>query len=120
MPNDVGNHPHAEELRKLWASVWTLREVDEREAFGIYHRQVYGAVLVQIGVNATPAGVLIALDREEKGRGELSATQEVSRDYGLPVTAIATLSDILATLRARPADREHVERIEEFRRRYGV
>ncbi len=69
---------------------------------------------------ATPAGVLIALDREEKGKGELSATQEVSRDYGLPVTAIATLSDILATLRGRPADREHVERIEEYRRRYGV
>ena len=69
---------------------------------------------------ATPAGVLIALDREEKGKGELSATQEVSRDYGLPVTAIATLSDILATLRARPADREHVERIEEYRRRYGI
>lgn len=69
---------------------------------------------------ATPAGVLIALDREEKGKGELSATQEVSRDYGLPVTAIATLSDILATLRGRPADRDHVERIEEYRRRYGV
>jgi orotate phosphoribosyltransferase len=69
---------------------------------------------------ATPAGVLIALDREEKGKGELSATQEVSRDYGLPVTAIATLSDILATLRDRPADREHVERIEEYRRRHGV
>jgi orotate phosphoribosyltransferase len=69
---------------------------------------------------ATPAGVLIALDREEKGKGELSATQEVSRDYGLPVTAIATLSDILATLRARPADGEHVERIEAYRRRYGV
>ena len=69
---------------------------------------------------ATPAGVLIALDRQEKGRGELSATQEVSRDHGLPVIAIATLSDILATLRARAADREHVERIEEYRRRYGV
>ena len=69
---------------------------------------------------ATPAGVLIALDREERGQGELSATQEVSRDYGLPVTAIATLSDILATLRDRPADRGHVERIEEYRRRYGV
>src|SRR3954462_7696193 len=48
---------------------------------------------------ATPAGVLIALDRQERGQGELSATQELSRDYGLPVTAIATLEDILATLR---------------------
>jgi len=69
---------------------------------------------------ATPAGVLIALDRQEKGQGELSATQEVSRDYGIPVTAIATLSDILATLRGRPEGREHLERIEEYRRRFGV
>jgi len=69
---------------------------------------------------AEPAGVLIALDRQEKGRGELSATQEVSRDYGIPVAAIATLSDILATLRGRPGDRAHLERIEEYRRRFGV
>jgi len=69
---------------------------------------------------ATPAGILIALDRQERGQGELSATQEVSRDYGLPVTAIATVADILATLRGRPEDRVHVERIEEYRRRYGA
>jgi orotate phosphoribosyltransferase len=69
---------------------------------------------------AEPVGVLIALDRQEKGQGELSATQEVSRDYGIPVTAIATLSDILATLRGRPGDRAHLERIEEYRRRFGV
>jgi len=69
---------------------------------------------------ATPAGILIALDRQERGQGELSATQEVSRDYGLPVTAIATLADILATLEGRPEARGNVERIEEYRRRYGV
>jgi len=69
---------------------------------------------------ARPAGVLIALDRQERGQGELSAPQEVSRDYGLPVTAIATLEDILATLRGRPEYRGHVERIEDYRRRYGV
>jgi orotate phosphoribosyltransferase len=69
---------------------------------------------------AVPAGVLIALDRQERGQGELSATQEVSREFGVPVSAIATLADILATLRARPADRAHVERIEDYRRRYGV
>ena len=69
---------------------------------------------------ATPAGVLIALDRQERGQGELSATQEVSRDYGLPVTAIATLSDILTTLQDRPGERENVERIQEYRRRFGV
>ena len=69
---------------------------------------------------ATPAGILIALDRQERGQGELSATQEVSREYGLPVTAIATLADILATLRGRPEERANVERIEDYRRRYGV
>jgi orotate phosphoribosyltransferase len=69
---------------------------------------------------ATPAGVLIALDRQERGQGELSATQEVSRDYGLPVTAIASLADILATLRGRQGDGGNVERIEEYRERYGI
>jgi len=69
---------------------------------------------------ATPAGILIALDRQERGQGQLSATQEVSRDYGVPVTAIATVADILATLRGRPEDRVHVERIEEYRRQYGA
>jgi orotate phosphoribosyltransferase len=69
---------------------------------------------------AVPAGILIALDRQERGQGELSATQEVSREYGLPVTAIATLADILALLRTRPDERANVDRIEEYRRRYGV
>jgi orotate phosphoribosyltransferase len=69
---------------------------------------------------ATPAGVLIALDRQERGQGELSATQEVSRNFAVPVTAIATLEDVLATLRERPAERGNVERIEEYRKRYGV
>jgi orotate phosphoribosyltransferase len=69
---------------------------------------------------AIPAGILIALDRQERGQGELSATQDVSREYGLPVTAIATLADILATLRSRPGERANVDRIEEYRRRYGA
>jgi orotate phosphoribosyltransferase len=72
------------------------------------------------GAGATAAGVLIAMDRQERGQGELSATQEVSRDYGLPVAAIASVSDILATLRARPGEARNVERIEEYRKQYGV
>ena len=69
---------------------------------------------------ATPAGILIALDRQERGQGELSATQEVIRDHALPVTAIATLADILATLAGRADQRADVERIEDYRRRYGA
>jgi orotate phosphoribosyltransferase len=69
---------------------------------------------------ATPAGVLIALDRQERGQGELSATQEVSRTFGIPVVAIATLDDVLATLRARADLVAQVPAIEEYRRQYGV
>jgi orotate phosphoribosyltransferase len=69
---------------------------------------------------AMPAGVLIALDRQERGLGELSATQEVSRKHGIPVTAIATLDDVLATLRERAELRGQVPAIEEYRRQYGV
>jgi orotate phosphoribosyltransferase len=69
---------------------------------------------------ATPAGVLIAVDRQEKGKGEISAAQEVARDYGIAVTAIATLEDILATLRGMPGQQSNIERIEDYRRRYGA
>jgi orotate phosphoribosyltransferase len=69
---------------------------------------------------AAPAGVLIALDRQERGQGSLSATQEVTRAFGIPVTAIATLDDVLATLRARPDQRDRIVAIEAYRREYGV
>jgi orotate phosphoribosyltransferase len=69
---------------------------------------------------AIPAGVLIALDRQERGQGELSATQEVSRTFGIPVVAIATLDDVLATLRARSDLAGQVPAIEQYRRQYGV
>jgi orotate phosphoribosyltransferase len=78
------------------------------------------AIEIIRAAGAEPAGILIALDRQERGKGELSATQEVSREYGLPVTAIATLSDILATLRGRAGERANVDKIEEYRRQYGV
>ncbi|MFT3699202.1 MAG: PEP/pyruvate-binding domain-containing protein [Kofleriaceae bacterium] len=58
-PNIVGKKALAEALKEDWASLWNLRAVDEREAFGIDHRQVYFGVLVQIGVNASAAGVLV-------------------------------------------------------------
>ncbi|MGE0357000.1 MAG: orotate phosphoribosyltransferase [Burkholderiales bacterium] len=69
---------------------------------------------------AVPAGVLIALDRQERGKGELSATQEVSRDHGIPVAAIATLDDLLETLRSRPDLKDRVPAIEAYRRQYGA
>jgi len=69
---------------------------------------------------AVPAGVLIALDRQERGQGALSAAQEVSRNHGIPVTAIATLDDVVATLRERPDLSDRIAAIEEYRRQYGA
>jgi Pyruvate phosphate dikinase, AMP/ATP-binding domain len=60
VPNVVGKQPLGEAVKTVWASVWTLRAVEEREAYGIDHKQVYAGVLVQIGVNATAAGVLVS------------------------------------------------------------
>jgi orotate phosphoribosyltransferase len=69
---------------------------------------------------ADPAGVLIALDRQERGRGEHSPVQEIERDYGIPVVAIATLADLLAYMRGRSGLAEHLPKIEEYREIYGV
>jgi orotate phosphoribosyltransferase len=70
--------------------------------------------------DATPAGVLIALDRMERGRGELSATQEIEREFGIPVIAIATLDDLLHFIDERADLEPHRTAIEEYRRQYGV
>lgn len=59
VPNVVGKKALGDAIKLVWASVWNLRAVDEREAFGIDHEQVFGSVLIQVGVNATAAGVLV-------------------------------------------------------------
>ncbi len=57
--NVVGKEALGNALKFVWASLWNLRAVDERSAFGVDHRQAFMAVLVQIGVKATAAGVLV-------------------------------------------------------------
>lgn len=69
---------------------------------------------------ANPVGVLIALDRMERGAGNLSAVAEVRERYGIPVTAIATLDDILAFLRARADLAGWRGAVEAYRSRYGA
>jgi orotate phosphoribosyltransferase len=69
---------------------------------------------------AQPAGVLIAMDRQERGQGERSAAQEVAADYGIPVIAIATLGDVLTLAGERPELAEHRAALGEYRERYGV
>ena len=69
---------------------------------------------------ATPAGVLIALDRQERGQGALSAVQEVQRDYGIPVVAVAGLADLLAYLDGHPEFAAHRAAVARYREQYGV
>jgi len=69
---------------------------------------------------ATAAGVLIALDRQERGQGELSAAQEVTRDYGIPVVAITGLDEVLAYAGERPELAAEHARLLDYRSRYGV
>lgn len=69
---------------------------------------------------ATPCGVVIALDRMERGQGELSAVQEVERSYGIPVVAVATLDDLLAFLGQSVDLRGHEAAVARYRQDYGV
>jgi len=69
---------------------------------------------------ATPAGVLIALDRMERGTGERSGVQEVRDTYGMPVIAIATLDDLLRFIAGRPALEAAGPAVTAYRARYGV
>ncbi|HEY9149660.1 MAG TPA: orotate phosphoribosyltransferase [Gammaproteobacteria bacterium] len=69
---------------------------------------------------ATPAGVVIALDRQERGRGERSAIQEVEQDLGLPVTSIVTLADLQVWLEGGAGNADTLERIRAYRAEYGV
>lgn len=69
---------------------------------------------------ATPCGVVIALDRMERGTGSLSAVQEVERDYGIPVVAVATLEDLLAFLGGRADLRTNEAAVAAYRKEYGV
>ncbi len=69
---------------------------------------------------ATAAGVVIALDRQEKGQGELSAIQEVEQDYGLPVASIVKLEDLVAYLEEKGSNDGQLAAVKAYRQQYGV
>ena len=69
---------------------------------------------------AQPCGVVIALDRMERGQSELSAAQEVQRNYDIPVISIATLDDLLGYLRDEGGRVQNLTAVQSYRDRYGV
>ena len=82
------------------------------------------AIRESIGIireaGGTPAGVLVAMDRQERGAGELSAIQEVEAEFGIPVASIIKLDQVLDYLQSKPDFADHASRVAEYRERYGV
>lgn len=69
---------------------------------------------------ARPAGVLIALDRQEKGTGELSAIQEVEQQYGIPVLSIIRLENLITYLETKPDMQANLASVRAYREQYGI
>jgi orotate phosphoribosyltransferase len=69
---------------------------------------------------ATPVAVLIALDRQERGQGDLSAVQEVERNYGIPVISVASLTDLIDYLSGHPELESRLAAVRAYRARYGI
>lgn len=83
------------------------------------------AIRESIGIieaaGARPCGVVLALDRQERGQGERSAVQEVQQDLGLPVASIITLDDLLSHVERRAdMDPGRLAALRDYRQRYGT
>ncbi|WP_135385208.1 orotate phosphoribosyltransferase [Vibrio tasmaniensis] len=66
------------------------------------------------------AGVLVAIDRQEKGKGELSAIQEVERDFGCAIISIVSLTDLVTFLEEKGTDAAHLDSVKAYRAQYGI
>ena len=74
-------------------------------------------------INATEAkitGILISLNRQEKGSGELSAVQEISRELDVPVISIVALDEVIEFIEKNESFQKHLENINAYRQEYGV
>ncbi len=76
------------------------------------------AIIEAAGAQA--AGVVIALDRQEKGSGERSAIQEVEQNYGIPVVSIVGMTDLMDYLESQPGMEAQLGAMRAYRERYGV
>ena len=70
--------------------------------------------------NANPCGVAIALDRQERGKGEKSAAQEVTDEFGIPVISIAGLDDLIEFLESQSVANIDIGAIRRYRKDYGI
>jgi len=98
----------------LQGNVWILDDVITAGTSVRESVEIIGAA------GATVAGVLIALDRQEKGQQQLSAVQEVSAQFGIPVVAIISLADIIEFIRTNEQNSEKLAIISAYRQQYGI
>ncbi|MFA5493550.1 MAG: orotate phosphoribosyltransferase [Porticoccaceae bacterium] len=91
--------------------------IDDVITAGTAIREVM-TIIEQAGARA--AGVVIGLDRRERGRESLSAIQEVERDYAIPVTSIITIDHVIGYLENQGGQGDTVAAIRDYRSRYGV
>jgi len=91
--------------------------VDDVITAGTAIREVMQIIQTQ---NAEAAGVLIALNRQERGQGELSAIQEVERDYRMPVISIVSLEQVLEYLADDVQLKQYLPAVEAYRAQYGI
>lgn len=91
--------------------------IDDVITAGTAIREVMQIIQAQ---GATAAGVLIALNRQERGNGGLSAIQEVERDFGIPVVSIVSLNQVLEFLADDPQLKQHLPAVEAYRTQYGI
>jgi orotate phosphoribosyltransferase len=69
---------------------------------------------------AVTAGIAIALDRQERGTGELSAAQQVQSEYGIPCASIAGLDDLIRFLESKSIENIDLNAIQHYREKYGT
>ena len=91
--------------------------IDDVMTAGTAARESVGIIRA---AGATPCGMAIAMDRMERGNSPLSAVQEVTRDFNMPVITIATLDDMLALLQERPELKQNIGQLAEYREVYGA
>ncbi|NCT78600.1 orotate phosphoribosyltransferase [Pseudomonas stutzeri] len=91
--------------------------VDDVITAGTAIREVMQIIQAQ---NAEAAGVLIALNRQERGRGQLSAIQEVERDYRMPVISIVSLEQVLEYLADDAQLKQYLPAVQGYREQYGI
>src|SRR5690606_14615749 len=91
--------------------------IDDVITAGTAIREVMQIIQAQ---KAQAAGVLIALNRQERGQGELSAIQEVERDFGMPVVSIVSLEQVLEYLAGDAELKKHLPAVETYRANFGI